>query len=114
MAVVEKEHRGIPRLTFALFAMGFYWAASRGITHVLASANPERQESFAKSGYRTVAPELDARRPRGAEARTAREASRRADDTNRPCHASGRRVVPRRILPRPDTSTTPIEFHDPD
>lgn len=56
LAAVEPEYRKTPRLTFALFAMGYYWAASRGITHILASANPERRESFLKSGYEIVAP----------------------------------------------------------
>ena len=38
--------------------MGFYWAVSRGLTHVLGATNPDREASFLKSGYKVVAPEF--------------------------------------------------------
>jgi N-acyl-L-homoserine lactone synthetase len=58
MLVLEKEYRGQPRLTFAMNGMGYYWAVSRGLTHIVGAANPEREASFRKVGYTSVAPEF--------------------------------------------------------
>lgn len=58
MLVVAREYRKIPRLVFALNGMGYYWAISRGITHILAPANPERRGPFEAVGHRVVAPEF--------------------------------------------------------
>ncbi len=58
LLVLERAHRGTPRLVFAMFGMGYCWAIERGATHILAPANPERREGFRRSGYRVVADEF--------------------------------------------------------
>lgn len=58
MLVVSREYREVPRLVFALNCMGYYWAISRGISHILAPANPVRREAFLRAGHRVVAPEF--------------------------------------------------------
>lgn len=58
MLVVAREHRTVPRLVVSMIGMGYYWAASRGITTLLGTINPERREAFLRSGYKEVAPEF--------------------------------------------------------
>jgi len=58
MLVLERQYRGQPRLTFAMNGMGFYWAVARGLTHLLGPANPDREASMLKAGYRPVAPQF--------------------------------------------------------
>jgi CRP/FNR family cyclic AMP-dependent transcriptional regulator len=58
MLVLDKQYRGQARLTFALNGMGLYWAVARGMTHVIAAANPDREASFLKVGYRAVVPQF--------------------------------------------------------
>lgn len=54
LLVVDPAYRGLPRVTFNLTAMGFYWAASQGLTHIVGVVNPEREEGFARSGFRRL------------------------------------------------------------
>jgi N-acyl-L-homoserine lactone synthetase len=56
LLVVDPAYRGLPRITFNLTAMGFYWAASQGLTHIVGVVNPEREEGFARSGFRRLGP----------------------------------------------------------
>lgn len=58
MLVVARKFRSIPRLVASMNAMGFFWAASRGLTHLLGTVNPERLGSFEHTGYRQVAPQF--------------------------------------------------------
>ena len=58
MLVLERAHRCMPRLVFAMLGMGYYWAIGRGATHVIAPANPERREALLRSGWRIVADEF--------------------------------------------------------
>ena len=56
LLVVEPAYRGLPRLTVNLTAMGFYWAASQGLTHIVGVVNPDREYGFARSGFRRLGP----------------------------------------------------------
>jgi Cyclic nucleotide-binding domain len=56
--VVARAYRRVPRLVFALNGMGYAWAASRGVTHILAAANPQRRAALEAVGHRVVAPEF--------------------------------------------------------
>ena len=56
LLVVDPAYRGLPGVTFNLTAMGFYWAASQGLTHIVGVVNPEREEGFARSGFRRLGP----------------------------------------------------------
>lgn len=58
MLVLERAHRGHPRLVFAMLGMGYHWAIQRGATHVLGPSNPERRDAMLRSGYVSVAPEF--------------------------------------------------------
>ena len=58
MLVLERAHRGFPRLLFAISGMGYYWAIERGGTHVLGPANPARRDAMLRHGYRIVAPQF--------------------------------------------------------
>lgn len=58
LLVVARDYRHVPRLTFAMNGMGYYWSLKRGLTHVLAPANPERRDAFIRSGHKVVAPEF--------------------------------------------------------
>lgn len=58
MLVLERAHRGLPRLVFAMLGMGYYWAIQRGGTHILGPTNPERRPAMLRSGFRIVAPEF--------------------------------------------------------
>jgi N-acyl-L-homoserine lactone synthetase len=56
MLVLERAYRATPRLSFALFSMGYHWSIQRGATHVLAPANPRRRDGCLRMGYHAVAP----------------------------------------------------------
>ncbi len=58
LVFVERAYRQIPNLTFTLMGMGFYWVASRRLTHVLGVANPEVEGFFLKAGFRRLAPQM--------------------------------------------------------
>jgi N-acyl-L-homoserine lactone synthetase len=62
MLVVARAYRKVPRLVFALNGMGYSWAAARGVTHLLAPANPQRRAAFEAVGHKVVAPEFFHRR----------------------------------------------------
>jgi N-acyl-L-homoserine lactone synthetase len=64
LLVVDPRFRGQPRITFNMTAMGFYWAASKGLTHVVGVVNPDREEGFAKSGFRRLGPPIQSERIR--------------------------------------------------
>ena len=64
LLVVDPAYRGLSRVTFNLTAMGFYWAASQGLTHVVGVVNPEREEGFARSGFRRLGPVIHSDRIR--------------------------------------------------
>jgi N-acyl-L-homoserine lactone synthetase len=64
LLVVDAAYRGLPRVTFNLTAMGFYWAASQGLTHIVGVVNPEREEGFARSGFRRLGPVIHSDRIR--------------------------------------------------
>jgi N-acyl-L-homoserine lactone synthetase len=56
MLVVARNYRSTPRLVVSMIAMGYLWAASRGLTRLLGAINPERLDAFRNTGYRQVAP----------------------------------------------------------
>jgi N-acyl-L-homoserine lactone synthetase len=58
MLVVARDYRATPRLVVSMVAMGYLWAASRGVTRLLGTINPERLDAFCATGYRQVAPEF--------------------------------------------------------
>lgn len=51
MLVVEEEYRRIPRVTFAMLGMMYYWALRKGLTHITGVAAPEAEKLFIGSGY---------------------------------------------------------------
>lgn len=53
--VLEERYRGAPRVSFAMAAMGFYWAKARGLTHVIGVVNPDRAQGFLDAGFETLA-----------------------------------------------------------
>lgn len=56
MLVVEEEYRRIPRVTFAMLGMMYYWALRKGLTHITGVAAPEAEKLFVGSGYEPVSP----------------------------------------------------------
>jgi CRP-like cAMP-binding protein len=64
LLVVDPAYRGQPRVTVNLTAMGFYWAASQGLTHIVGVVNPDREEGFARSGFRRLGPAIHSDRIR--------------------------------------------------
>jgi len=56
MLVVEEEYRHIPRVTFAMLGMMYYWALRKGLTHITGVAAPEAEKLFLGSGYVPVHP----------------------------------------------------------
>ncbi|MEO5727686.1 MAG: acyl-homoserine-lactone synthase, partial [Byssovorax sp.] len=56
MLVVEEEYRRIPRVTFAMLGMMYYWALRKGLTHITGVAAPEAEKLFVGSGYEPVHP----------------------------------------------------------
>lgn len=64
LLVVDPDYRGQPRVTVNLTAMGFYWAASVGLTHIVGVVNPDREEGFARSGFRRLGPVIHSDRIR--------------------------------------------------
>jgi CRP-like cAMP-binding protein len=54
MLVVEPEYRRIPRVTFAMLGMMYYWALVKGLTHITGVAAPEAEKLFLGSGYEPV------------------------------------------------------------
>ena len=64
LLVVDPAYRGQPRVTVNLTAMGFYWAASLGLTHIVGVVNPDREEGFARSGFRRLGPVIHSDRIR--------------------------------------------------
>ena len=55
---VEREYRKQPGLSFSLMAMGYYWAISRGLTHIKGAANPDALSIFRGTGFEPIGPEL--------------------------------------------------------
>jgi Cyclic nucleotide-binding domain len=64
LLVVDPEYRGLPRVTFNLTAMGFYWAACQGLTHIVGVVNPDCEEGFARSGFQRLGPVIHSDRIR--------------------------------------------------
>ena len=56
MLVVEQEFRQIPRVTFAMLGMMYYWALRRGLTHITGVTATEAERLFIGSGYVPVQP----------------------------------------------------------
>ena len=56
LLVVEAEYRRIPRVTFAMLGMMYYWALVKGLTHITGVAAPEAEKLFIGSGYEPVQP----------------------------------------------------------
>ena len=54
MLVVEPEYRRIPRITFAMLGMMYYWALVKGLTHITGVAAPDAEKLFIGSGYEPV------------------------------------------------------------
>ena len=54
MLCLEKNYRGKPHLMLFLFGMGYYWAVSRNITHMLMGAIPPLKDIYSRMGYRAV------------------------------------------------------------
>ncbi|MET0911391.1 MAG: acyl-homoserine-lactone synthase [Ilumatobacteraceae bacterium] len=55
MLVVARKYRSTPRLVVSMMAMGYLWAASRGLTRLFGAINPERLAAFRTTGYLQVA-----------------------------------------------------------
>jgi N-acyl-L-homoserine lactone synthetase len=64
MLVLDPQFRGQSRITFNMTAMGFYWAASQGLTHIIGVVNPDREEGFARSGFKRLGPVIHSERIR--------------------------------------------------
>jgi N-acyl-L-homoserine lactone synthetase len=58
MLVVARAYRSTPRLVVSMMANGYLWAASRGLTRLFGTINPERLAAFRNTGYRQVAPQF--------------------------------------------------------
>ena len=56
MLVMDEEFRKVPRVTFAMLGMMYYWALCKGMTHITGVAAPEAVKLFLGSGYKPVAP----------------------------------------------------------
>lgn len=56
MLAVEPEYRRIPRVTFAMLGMMYYWALVKGLTHITGVAAPDSEKLFLGSGYEPVSP----------------------------------------------------------
>lgn len=56
LLVVEAEYRRLPRVTFAMLGMMYYWALVKGLTHITGVAAPEAEALFIGSGYEPVQP----------------------------------------------------------
>lgn len=56
MLVMEEEFRTVPRVTFAMLGMMYYWALCKGLTHITGVAAPEAEKLFLGSGYKPVRP----------------------------------------------------------
>lgn len=56
MLVVDSLYRGLTSVTFNLTAMGFLWAASQGLTHIVGVVNPDREKGFLRSGFKRLGP----------------------------------------------------------
>src|SRR5271156_364160 len=54
MLVMEEEYRRVPRVTFAMLGMMYYWALCKGLTHIAGVAAPEAEKLFLGSGYKPV------------------------------------------------------------
>lgn len=55
---VEREYRKKPGLSFSLMAMGYYWAISRGLTHLKGAVNPDALPVLRGTGCEPIAPEF--------------------------------------------------------
>ena len=55
MLVMEEAFRAVPRVTFAMLGMMYYWALCKGLTHITGVAAPHAVELFLGSGYKAVA-----------------------------------------------------------
>jgi N-acyl-L-homoserine lactone synthetase len=64
LLVLDPRFRGLSRVTFHMAAMGFYWGKSQGITHVIGVVNPDREEGFARSGFRRLGSVIQSERIR--------------------------------------------------
>jgi N-acyl-L-homoserine lactone synthetase len=62
LLVLDPRFRGVPRITFNMAAMGFYWGKSEGLTHIIGVVNPDREEGFLKSGFQRLGPTIASRR----------------------------------------------------
>ena len=56
MLVMEEQFRTVPRVTFAMLGMMYYWALCKGLTHITGVAATGAEKLFLGSGYRPVAP----------------------------------------------------------
>jgi CRP-like cAMP-binding protein/N-acyl-L-homoserine lactone synthetase len=56
MLVVDEPLRQVPRVTFAMLGMMYYWALRKGLTHITDVASPEAAQLLLDSGYKAVAP----------------------------------------------------------
>lgn len=56
MLVVEPRCLRIPRLLSGMLAMGFHWARSRRLTHIVAPVAPDCEPLAAHVGFRRIAP----------------------------------------------------------
>lgn len=54
MLVMDPEYRKVPRVTFAMLGMMYYWALTKGLTHITGVAAPEAEQLFLGSGYKCV------------------------------------------------------------
>jgi N-acyl-L-homoserine lactone synthetase len=53
---LERAYRG-SKVTFTLFGVAYAWCLGRGLTHVVAAANPETVPALVRSGYRPLTAE---------------------------------------------------------
>lgn len=53
---VDEKFRGHRHIVPTLMNLSFYYLASRGVTHMVATVNPEVEKSFYRCGYQPVGP----------------------------------------------------------
>jgi CRP-like cAMP-binding protein len=55
MLVMDPVYRRVPRVTFAMLGMMYYWALCKGLTHITGAVATEVEDLFLGSGYERIA-----------------------------------------------------------
>lgn len=59
MLFLEQEFRGHPQLLMGMFLMGYFWAVSKGGTHLLAPVNPPVGRNLKRVGFEQVGEDFE-------------------------------------------------------